>query len=87
VHVEIGRRLHTERAQHRRRAAVHEPDERIREPIRQVERIRRPERDPERTLDREVLGGELAEDDGDIGHEAEGDQEREDVERRLRCVA
>src|SRR5581483_4686016 len=63
VHVEVSSRLRAHRTEHRGGAPVHQPDEGIRGAVRVMERVRRPERDRQGPLDREVLWREFAEDD------------------------
>ena len=80
--VHLIRRANAGDPEDRVRARVHQCDERIHHPVEEVQRVRAPERESERTLYRKVLGGELADDDVQVGDDAERQREGDDLEKR-----
>ena len=83
VHVELVSGTDADPTQDRVRASVHEGDERIHEPVEEVERIGAPERERDRALDRKILRRQLADHDMDVRDHSERQRERDHVQERV----
>ena len=84
MNVDLVRRTDPRDAEDRVRTGVHERYERVHHPVEEVERVGTPEGQGKRTLDRQVFGCELPNNDVQVRDNAERQGEREHLEQGVR---